>query len=263
MKSTKMKGLASNIHSVMSKPAEGLIARLDATWALPLLALALCVATCWAFDIWRDNDINYIIALGRSILADGLPWTDPLTCNDGLRCIAQRWMFCVAVATLYDNLGPQAVSVLVFGLWCIATVLIYKACRIAGATKRTASLLAAFAIAICLPFIKTNPRAIDVCAFVISVIATTKWLDGSRRALAVPIVVSAAMANLHCTMWPVAAIPLAAAIFDARASGRRREIIMCGMATCAASALSPMESGRLFTCFCQWDLGLRPSASEN
>lgn len=223
----------------MSKPVEGFIARLDVTWVLPLLALALSVATCWAFGMWWDNDINYIIALGRSILTDGLPWVDTLTCNDGLRCIAQQWVFCVVVAVLYDNIGPMAVSTLVFGLWCIATILIYKACRIAGAPKRTASLLTAFAIAVCLPFIKTNPRALDVCAFVISIIAAAKWLDGSRRALIIPVTVSAAMANLHCTMWPVAAIPLVAAMLDTRAIGRRREIIICGVATCTASAFSP------------------------
>lgn len=239
MISTKKAKPAGNLQSILSKPAYGFIAPLDAALALPLLALALSAATCWVFGMWWDNDINYIIALGRSIITDGLPWVDTLTCNDGLHCIAQQWVFCIAAAALCDNIGPMAVSALVFGLWCIATILIYKACGIAGAAKRTASLLTAFAIVVCLPFIKTNPRALDVCAFVIAIIATAKWLDGSRRALIVPVIASAAMANLHCTMWPVAAIPLVAAMFDARATGRRHEIVICGIATSVASAFSP------------------------
>ena len=102
-----------------------------------------------------------------------------------------------------------------------------------------ASAATAAALTVCIPFVKTNPRAIDVCALMACVWAVSRFLDGSGRALLVPIAVSAAMANLHCTMWPVAAIPLVAAMADGRADGRRRMIVACLAATCAASAASP------------------------
>lgn len=223
----------------MARPSGGYAPIVGMPQLLPVLALAFAAAASYALGSWWDNDINYIIALGRSIIADGLPWTDPLTCNEGLDCIAQQWLFCVACALLYDNGGEAAVSALVLALWCAAAACTYKACRAAGASERLASAATAAALAVCIPFVKTNPRAIDVCALMACVWAVSRFLDGSGRALLVPIAVSAAMANLHCTMWPVAAIPLVAAMADGRADGRRRMVVACLAATCAASAASP------------------------
>lgn len=223
----------------MARPSGGYAPLVGLPWFLPLLALAFATAASYALGSWWDNDINYIIALGRSIIADGLPWTDPLTCNEGLDCIAQQWLFCVACALLYDSGGEAAVSALVLALWCAAVSCTYKACRAAGASARAASAAVAVAVALAIPFVKTNPRAIDVCALMACVWAVSRFLDGSGRPLLVPIAVSTAMANLHCTMWPVAAIPLVAAMADRRAAGRRRALAACIAATCAASAASP------------------------
>lgn len=230
---------AESLRRRMARPSDGYAPLVGRPWLLPLLALAFAAAASYALGSWWDNDINYIIALGRSILAEGLPWTDPLTCNEGLDCIAQQWLFCVACALLYDNGGEAAVSALVLGLWCAAAACTYKACRAAGASARAASAATAAALAVCLPFVKTNPRAIDVCALMACVWAASRFLDGSGKALAVPVAASAALANLHCTMWPLAAIPLVAAMADGRARGRRRMLLACIAATCAASAASP------------------------
>ena len=107
-----------------------------AAWLLPALALAFSAA--WPVGAWWDNDINYIIALGRSILTGGFPWTDTLTCNDGLDCIAQQWLFCVVCALLYDSGGKAAVSALVLATWAAAAWAVYGACRAAGASRSPA-----------------------------------------------------------------------------------------------------------------------------
>lgn len=207
-------------------------------WLLPALALAFSAA--WPVGAWWDNDINYIIALGRSILTGGLPWTDTLTCNDGLDCIAQQWLFCVVCALLYDGGGKAAVSALVLATWAAAAWAVYGACRAAGASRRTSSALCAAALLSSSVFVKTNPRGIDVACLMLSCRAVLEWLDGrGRRALLVPAACSAALANLHCTMWPVAAMPIACALVDPKTTGRRRELLLSFVLTTAASMCSP------------------------
>ncbi len=212
-------------------------------------ALAFAFAASAACMCYWDNDIHYIISLGRSILSDGIPRTDPLTCNEGLSCVAQQWLFCAGAAALYDSFGKNGVCIAVGSLWSIAALAVL-AC--AKAFSKESSRRASAAVAACLlcifPFIKTNPRALDVICLAACMLAVERFLAGARpRLLAAPIAASAAMANLHCSMWVLAAAPVFCALVDERAGGRRREIACALALTCAASAASPYGlDGTLF-----------------
>lgn len=222
-------------------------------WALPAAALLFSVVVMISLGPFWDNDINYIIALGRSIIAEGLPWTDPLTCNDGLQCIAQQWAFCVAAAWLYDSFGQASVIAMVCALWVCAAALMYRLAASACGSPRAASIGAAIALVALTPFIKTNPRPLDVIALLASVWAVQLWLESrsktTGKAILLPVAISAAMANLHCTMWVLAAMPLACAFFDIRSQGRRGRLACALAAVVAASAASPYGISSTFYVF--------------
>ncbi len=210
--------------------------------------LALILGAVY-LGIFIDDDIYYIIALGRSIIADGIPWTDPLTCNEGLSCVAQQWLFCVGAAALHDGFGMPAVAAATVALWAVAAACLYAAARAAAPRRPCAAACATGAalFMLCM-FAKTNPRALDVICLAICALAMERLLAGGRRGwLAVPVAASAAMANLHGSMWVLAAAPVLCALLDGRAGGRRREIACALVLTCAASAASPYGlDGTLF-----------------
>lgn len=228
----------------LGRPADagGLAAKMP-LWALPAAALFFSIAVMISMGLFWDNDINYIIALGRSIIVDGLPWTDPLTCNDGLQCIAQQWAFCVAAAWLYDSFGQAAVIAMVCALWVCAAALMYRLSAAACGNPRAASIGTAAALVALTPFIKTNPRPLDVIALLASVWAVQLWLErkgkNAGKALLLPVAISVAMANLHCTMWVLAAMPLACAFFDIGSQGRRGRLMSALAVVVAVSAASP------------------------
>lgn len=209
------------------------------------LALAFAVCTSAACGSFWDNDINYIVALGRSIMQSGIPTTDPLTCNEGLECIAQQWAFCVGAAWLYDAFGKAGVCVAVGVCWALAAWAVLAAAKaFAGGDSRRAATATALALLCAFPFMKTNPRALDVACLAVCALAMEKFLaGGARRLLIVPVAASAAMANLHCSMWVLAAAPVACSLIDGRARGRRGAVLATLALTCAASAASPYGVG--------------------
>ena len=213
-----------------------------AVTALAFAFAVLASATCGSF--W-DNDINYIIALGRSIMQSGIPTTDPLTCNEGLGCIAQQWAFCVGAAWLYDAFGKAGVCAAVAVLWALAAWAVLAAAKaFSGGDSRRAATATALVLLCAFPFMKTNPRALDVACLAVTALAMEKFLaGGGRRWLVIPVAASAAMANLHCSMWVLAAAPVACSLVDGRARGRRPAVLGALALTCAASAASPYGAG--------------------
>lgn len=232
--------MSASAAAPLARPANPRSPLLKHAWLLPAAAWAFAYAVSVGMGLFWDNDMNYIVALGRSIIADGLPWEDPLTCNEGLHCIAQQWLFCVGAALLFDGAGKLVVEALCAMLWAGAWVLVYLAARRLSGSGRAASLSCALCLAAMLPFMKANPRPFDIAALVGGAWAAEAWLSSGRaRLLAVPVACSLALANLHCTMWPVAAMPLSCALLDGRSRGRRRALLVALAVTVAASAASP------------------------
>lgn len=70
-----------------------------------LLAIAFyCSRELFAYD----TDMNYMIATGREILKNGIPYINPFTWLKGLKIIIQNWAYCIEVYGLYKALGKYA-----------------------------------------------------------------------------------------------------------------------------------------------------------
>lgn len=235
------KTIHGNPHLKDCSRLNALLDKIAATPAPIALGVAMVVAIVRILGIFWDNDIYYIIALGRSILTEGLPWTDPLTCNEGLACIAQQWVFCIGAAALFDGFGKEALCAVVAVLWAAAGTTIWAAARtFLPARPRTATYACVLAFLLVSPFVKTNPRMFDIMCLMICSIAMERYLRGGSRAwLAAPAACSAIMANVHCTMWVLAAIPPLLALGDGRGAGRRKMLAASVAGACAASMLSP------------------------
>ncbi|WP_206191557.1 hypothetical protein, partial [Selenomonas bovis] len=64
-------------------------------FALYALMLIICGYTI-------DNDTYYLLALGRSIHADGIPTTDPLIMDGNYPVVIQQWLYAFLLWSLYQ-----------------------------------------------------------------------------------------------------------------------------------------------------------------
>lgn len=51
-----------------------------------------------------DTDSLWIIATGKEILENGIPYTNPFSINSDFAIVVQQWLFCV-IAAVFDSLG--------------------------------------------------------------------------------------------------------------------------------------------------------------
>ncbi len=206
---------------------------------LAALVLATALGTMW------DNDVYFIIATGRDILANGIATTEPLTLHDGLDYMAQQWLVCVVDAWLYDNAGPLAVIGFHAAVWVAAFAALYRcAVVLSGGRVVVARALLAIAALCSFVYIRTNPRGVDVLAFALSLLAAERFFalaasDRSRAAveyLAAQLVLAIGMVNLHAALWPVLLFVPCANLFRKRTSAKDKAAAL--LATVAAIALA-------------------------
>ena len=199
---------------------------------------ALAAATSYALDVVWDNDVYFLIATGRSIASSGISSVEPLAMHDGLDYMAQQWLSALIDGALYDAGGRAAVSLFHTGVWLVAGGALYAAALSASGGRRVVSAAAAgLALLLCAPVAKSNPRGFDMVAFALCVLLASRFVGTGRKAhLAGVVAACAVLANLHVSMWPVCAVPLVAALFDARCSMRSRAWLLAACLGCAAAS---------------------------
>lgn len=87
--------------------------------------LILCYLACALPIIKRhtpDNDLYFLIATGREILENGIPYTNPFHLTDGLEMIVQQWTGCILDYLVFTNAGNTGLFTLTliyvaFHLW--------------------------------------------------------------------------------------------------------------------------------------------------
>lgn len=164
----------------------------------------VCLNALW------DNDIYFIIATGRDILANGITTIEPLTMHEGLEYIAQQWLVCVIDALLYDTFGKLAVELFHVAVWAVALLLLAKLVHDTD-RKRTLLTLSIMAITffIVVGWIRTNPRGFDLLFLVCSILAARTFMKAPMRPqsaggyFAAQFAIALALANVHSALWAV------------------------------------------------------------
>ena len=127
--------------------------------------LALCAADAFRgsfnFDIW------YMLATGREIVQNGIPYENPFALYEGMGIIVQQWMLCVLVYGIYSVGGFVGLALWSMFLAVVLMLSLYRVGRLVKGDRYGGELLM-FLLVMAMPAFLSY---ITMCSSVYSMIA--------------------------------------------------------------------------------------------
>ncbi|MGM9581099.1 MAG: hypothetical protein ACI3U2_07695 [Anaerovibrio sp.] len=165
-----------------------------------------------------NNDVWFMLNVGRYIEAHGIPHVEPFTIHEGLHLVVQQWLFALALWKLYAFGG---LTWLVVFTWVAGIVLICVFFRLAYlVSKRNFELSAILTFFvgrfICTGFVCQRPQVVSSLIFLIEIYLLEYYSKKQSRwiFLLFPLL-SILLINLHAAMWPMAFVFLLPYLIEA------------------------------------------------
>lgn len=129
-----------------------------------LIALGVLVyENCYNFDIW------YMLATGREILQNGIPFDNPFSQHDGAQIIVQQWLLCVIYYLLYEPFGMVGIATFITIISALIMVSAYRLGRLKKADRCGAEIIALLCIPLLLSlmvYMKMGLSLFSMLAFI-------------------------------------------------------------------------------------------------
>lgn len=154
-----------------------------------------------------DNDMWWLLATGREIVENGIPYTNPWSIHEGLNIVVQQWLAAVILYGVYCAFGFMGLKFLVVLQGGVLAVVLFGMCRVVSGHRHGSGEVFGFAIAIAfislLAYLSVRPHfySMTMYALVITVLELYRLQHRRRWLILVPILVLV-HANLHLSMAP-------------------------------------------------------------
>ncbi len=184
-----------HLPSVFTRPVP------DKVFKAASFSVLVAMIACLSFQ-FNDSDLYYIIATGREILANGIPYTNPFITTPDLGIVVQNWLYCAACAWISEHLHT-------LGLWLFQSVqLVFMAAMLnvfLNFRTRNSFTEKCFAIVVLfLTFGYTNlrPEMITFCLIAIELCCIERFAKTGKSLQLWLIPLTALLeANLHASYW--------------------------------------------------------------
>lgn len=154
-----------------------------------------------------DNDMWWLLATGREIVNNGIPYTNPWSMHEGLDVVVQQWLAAVILYETYDLFGYFGLKFLTVFQSGLLAIVLYLMCRIVSGHRRGGGEVFAFGITIAfislIAYLSVRPHfySMALYALVICVVELYR-LQHRRRWLILLPVITLVHVNLHASMAP-------------------------------------------------------------
>lgn len=167
----------------------------------------MIIASFAAFDYGgaQDSDQWWLLATGREIVENGIPYMNPFSVYDDQAIVVQQWIPCVMIWSAYSLLGYAGFGVLV--LLQIAFVTLSALLLVWIVSDKRPSELSFFAIAAMIgcasAYLSVRPQSWSMIFFllILSVCEKYRRTNNKRLLVLLPVIV-AVHANFHLSMMP-------------------------------------------------------------
>jgi len=152
-----------------------------------------------------NNDIWFLLASGRYVLAHGLPATEPLAMHEGLDFVMQQWLSAVIFQATYIRWGEAGLFAVVSLTYALIILAIFQlTLRVSGNSFVLSYLVTTASSLWAYLFITTRPYVFSTLIFILQIyLVETALRTGKKLVLAGLPVLSALLVNLHAAMWPM------------------------------------------------------------
>lgn len=165
--------------------------------AILLFSVAVCPVTF-------QNDTYYTIKIGEHIVNTGtVDMQDPFSWHEDLPYTYPHWAYDVMIYLIYNMGGFLGIFISTIVLSCILGILIYLTnCKISG-NKLISFVITIGAMYLLKPYITARAQLVTFILLELTVLFIEKFLESKKKRYAIGIIlISIAIANLHCAVWP-------------------------------------------------------------
>lgn len=165
--------------------------------AILLFSAAVCPVTF-------QNDTYYTIKIGEHIVNTGtVDMQDPFSWHEDLPYTYPHWAYDVMIYLIYNMGGFLGIFISTIVLSCILGILIYLTnCKISG-NKLISFVITIGAMYLLKPYITARAQLVTFILLELTVLFIEKFLESKKKRYAIGIIlISIAIANLHCAVWP-------------------------------------------------------------
>ncbi len=153
-----------------------------------------------------NNDLWFLLAGGKYVLEQGLPYTEPLTMHEGLSFVMQQWLSGVIFRLLWDFGGRLLLLGFIFLLSMLFIWLFWRLCLYMSRGNSLVSLVITIFASSCVIvfYMTTRPGCFDALLFLSELFLLERYIKEEKIRLLLPLpLISVLMINLHAAMWPM------------------------------------------------------------
>ena len=174
-----------------------------AAFALAMGFAAACALVAFVWFLLYDSDMHFMIATGREILANGIPYENVWHMEAGYGLVAQQWLYDVVLA-LVDPMGPKGFAALVLAQYAVLAFLAYRLFRRAGAPRGVSVLFLAAASLFFREYIfSIRPQTITFILLLSTAMCLERWAEKDDWLWLLPLpLLTLLEINLHGATWP-------------------------------------------------------------
>ncbi len=135
---------------------------------MAIAASFIAIYIAWNSGGFTDNDIWFILATGREIFENGIPYTNPFALHDNMGIVIQQWIPCLIAYGLHSLGGFIALGMWVGVLSALVVLSLYRLGRLIKDDRFGGEwILLAIAVAVpaLLGYLSMRPHAYTMLAF--------------------------------------------------------------------------------------------------
>ncbi|MRX81655.1 hypothetical protein [Eggerthella guodeyinii] len=171
---------------------------------LPLKCLGMLVIFFLGMQSFYSNDLWFLLATGREIIDNGIPYENPFALHDGMRIVVQQWLLASELYVVSDAFGMQGLAVQTSVLGCIFYALLSRGVRLFASEKGWAADALSFSVALAAITIwfTVRPSMVSAIILLVELLVLERYKRGGRsRILAVLPLCSLLHVNIHASFW--------------------------------------------------------------
>ena len=177
---------------------------------LTLVVLFMAVAGAIVLSVSSgsfDNDMWWLLATGREVVENGIPYTNPWSIHEGLDTVIQQWLAAVVLYGTYSVSGYMGLKVLVAAQCCVLAGVLYALCRVASGRKGGSGEVFAFCIAVAFvslsAYLSVRPHLYSMTLFALVILVMELYRQRNRpKILALVPLLAMVHVNVHAAMAP-------------------------------------------------------------
>lgn len=149
-----------------------------------------------------DNDIWFLLTLGRYATNYGIPVVDPFTIHEGLSYIMQQWLSASIFWVIFDYFGKYGLLFIVYIMSFLLSFIIYKLYYGTSNNKILSILFSVIAMVLMRKFIVLRPQIFSYFILFMEVFLVEKYVNTNKKVyLCFLPILSIVLINLHASMW--------------------------------------------------------------